>query len=626
MGKRKIVANLQATTPKQRKRFRQFLASPYFNTNKRLLLLFDCLSKQTKDFQDDEIQSVKIWEAIHKHKPYNNNALKLLFNRLLKLLDKFHTYEMMQSQADQYGQEGQFAYEIYKAMYYGSNGDYKELLQFRDGNKKKRQFSEDYFMKSFLIEREIQRIQSFRMSDAEQAKLIDLPGIINLLDKSYVILRTIYLFQVVGMSHAWKDKSLMEEVNFELPSFPIAFEGLEKEVYKTWSTALEFIQHKESEKASIIKHQIFTHPQIFSTNDKHNFCAVLQNDIAQNKTFNRFERRLKLLELYRYQEREKAFNDYNLTALSFWNMVNVSIELGQLNWLSVATLDRGETFKDGSSSIYRAKQQLMKGEYDSASSTLEQARLELGQLGLNEETIQKTKEAQTKALKLASCYRIEIQLLYEQGMVDEFFNSYSRFATFLVKGKKFHHVLPESIRDMMLDANKHFNNISRALVRFPVGAWREEKIKNYHRIAQKLFKEKTIIYEIEWLQDKIERILPRDLQKPLCQYRSRLKTSLSECLGIRISSKTPKESGQQHLKKTIQDYSNFLDRNSHEIHPKHSKSLYAMIRLAHTLQIADQTAELSKLEKLETEVCQTPLLMERTFLLRCINHTKASLH
>lgn len=70
-------------------RFRKYVASPFFNEDERLLVLFDLLAKDLKKYGLVRIGKEKQWQAIVKNTSYNDIKFRRFHSDLLKLLEGF---------------------------------------------------------------------------------------------------------------------------------------------------------------------------------------------------------------------------------------------------------------------------------------------------------------------------------------------------------------------------------------------------------------------------------------------------------------------------------------------------------------------------------------------------------
>lgn len=73
------------------KDFKLFIASPYFNTNKKLVKLYDLLYKTRPVFNDDVLLKENLFKKLYPGKTYNQQVIKNLFTQFNDLLEEFIT-------------------------------------------------------------------------------------------------------------------------------------------------------------------------------------------------------------------------------------------------------------------------------------------------------------------------------------------------------------------------------------------------------------------------------------------------------------------------------------------------------------------------------------------------------
>lgn len=89
MFQSKVVQLLASLRYKERKRFRSFLHSPYFNTREVLQTLFDVIDEVFFELGSRDTEKDYIWSRVHPDEPYNDGRMRLLMSDLLKLAEEF---------------------------------------------------------------------------------------------------------------------------------------------------------------------------------------------------------------------------------------------------------------------------------------------------------------------------------------------------------------------------------------------------------------------------------------------------------------------------------------------------------------------------------------------------------
>jgi hypothetical protein len=87
-----IAIELLKTLSKQElKKFELFLKSPYHNTNKSVLLLFNVIKKFAPDYTDETLYREKLFKKIYPNKEYNELSLRTRMSELAELVRSFIT-------------------------------------------------------------------------------------------------------------------------------------------------------------------------------------------------------------------------------------------------------------------------------------------------------------------------------------------------------------------------------------------------------------------------------------------------------------------------------------------------------------------------------------------------------
>lgn len=87
MKNAQFIKILKTFSPDEIKKFRKFLLSPYFNTNKTLIKLFEHLTKKYDRFRN--IDEKKVFQFLYPSKPLNKIRLRDLSSEMLGLCERF---------------------------------------------------------------------------------------------------------------------------------------------------------------------------------------------------------------------------------------------------------------------------------------------------------------------------------------------------------------------------------------------------------------------------------------------------------------------------------------------------------------------------------------------------------
>ena len=91
----KVIALLKYLSPKEEKRFLDFLNSPYFNSDRTLTELAEFLIEKK---ESENISKTSIWEALFADKKFSDDNLRQLLHKLMKHLKLFISVNVLHDQ------------------------------------------------------------------------------------------------------------------------------------------------------------------------------------------------------------------------------------------------------------------------------------------------------------------------------------------------------------------------------------------------------------------------------------------------------------------------------------------------------------------------------------------------
>ncbi len=89
MLKSKFIDILKTFTPEELKHFRDFVHSPFHNSNKNVIKLYDIIRKYNPQFESPSIDKEKLFRKIYPGKKYNDTVVRILLSDLLRLAEEF---------------------------------------------------------------------------------------------------------------------------------------------------------------------------------------------------------------------------------------------------------------------------------------------------------------------------------------------------------------------------------------------------------------------------------------------------------------------------------------------------------------------------------------------------------
>ncbi len=98
MEKSKLIELLQTFSATDFRRFRDFVASPYYNKNEDLISFLSYLEQYAPEFPKDKIQKEAVFQALFPKEPFDKMQMAHLMNYLLRLGEQFLAIERYQNE------------------------------------------------------------------------------------------------------------------------------------------------------------------------------------------------------------------------------------------------------------------------------------------------------------------------------------------------------------------------------------------------------------------------------------------------------------------------------------------------------------------------------------------------
>ena len=93
MLKSKIIDVLKTFTQEELKNFRNYINSPFHNSNKNVVKLFELIRKHGPGYDSPAIQKEKLFRKLYPSKKYSDIVIRILLSDLLKLSEDFLAYQ-----------------------------------------------------------------------------------------------------------------------------------------------------------------------------------------------------------------------------------------------------------------------------------------------------------------------------------------------------------------------------------------------------------------------------------------------------------------------------------------------------------------------------------------------------
>ena len=141
-----LIKLLKTFTPKEIKKFSEFISSPYFNKNKNVIKLFEILRKTYPDF--DKLTKENIYTKIFLGKKYKDNNLRVLMHQLHGNARDFISVNLFFQ--DKHGYKELLLYELFRrGLDEESKKEIDKIILEIDKNKVK---DAEYFIDKFEFE------------------------------------------------------------------------------------------------------------------------------------------------------------------------------------------------------------------------------------------------------------------------------------------------------------------------------------------------------------------------------------------------------------------------------------------------------------------------------------------
>ena len=97
MHQKKVIVLLRSFAEEELHAFASFIRSPYFNTNKRLIQLWDLVETHAPDFSHADLDMHQVHRELFGEKPFQEKRIDRLLLKLHKLADEFIAHQQLRS-------------------------------------------------------------------------------------------------------------------------------------------------------------------------------------------------------------------------------------------------------------------------------------------------------------------------------------------------------------------------------------------------------------------------------------------------------------------------------------------------------------------------------------------------
>lgn len=337
MQKSKLISILGNLTNREIKWFDAYIQSPFFNKNKKVVMLFKALKKYHPDYPDDKVEMDKIYPKVFPgSRKLDEQKLRYVMTDLTKLLEDYIAFIVFNDN------------EIYKKSLllnaYNNRGLSKFFSQTMELTKEIQQKSlwrdYNYYFNQHLIE-EVTYAHS--LTQNPNAISSSLQEAVDNLDYYYLSNRLRYSCAILSREEFLQEKynnifqdeiiNFMAKIDLEhVPSISVYYQ-----------IVLMFLEIEEERHYRKLKNLLEKYTDVFPPEERKdiythalNYCIKKLN--KGNLSF--FE---ETHELYKVMiDKEIIFEDGYISANSFKNIVTLALQIDKIEW----TEDFIETYKD----------------------------------------------------------------------------------------------------------------------------------------------------------------------------------------------------------------------------------------------------------------------------------------
>ncbi len=474
MHNSKLIIILRSLSASHLKQFRDFVASPFFNKNDKLIILYAYLYKYQPDFTHKKLQEAQVVKHIFGRQTPNKDALAKLSSKLLKLLEQFIAYQKIAAQP-LIGKLELLNFYDQQNLTTPFNNTFNNIKKLQ--NQYPYQDSR-YFYNQLLIE--IQYSQHLSTKKDTGTDDVNFEAINSTLDQFYLRAKLEQLCLMINRQRTtqfdytflMKDK-LMDT----LAQSPY----LQVPVINIWYQALQLLTQAQNKTHYLaLKQQLQEHTLILAPNEIRILYTYLENTSASIFK-DAMERYQELFSLYQPQLQQQVIytNGYLLPPI-FRNIVTVALRLQKLKWLDVFLIQHENKiipeYQDRED-MYRLCKAMLSFEQNNYEQTLD---------------LLNTLACDNIFTKMDE-RRIRLKIYYELNYENLFEDLINSFRKFMVDNKN-------KIASAHVQANRDFINFAYQLYK---------TIPKQHKTINLLetnMKNTQILPEKSWLLEKIEQL------------------------------------------------------------------------------------------------------------------------
>lgn len=336
MLKSKIIDILKTFSKAELKSFRDFVASPYHNSNKNVIKTLDQLRKYHPDYSSPNIKKEKLFAKLFPGKKFNDTVIRILLSDLLKLSEEFLSInsDYSESPVDYIRLLQELRDRNLDAVY---KKNYKEALD----SVKNYPSSRDKFFKMFELE--VINVEYHLRKD----KQLHISG--NILNRA----ENLIYFMIIELIHNAQDIIINEKTynvkydhnilmdfigNVDLFTFIKnlkPYRPKQYEILKLHYSLLEALTDESNEeKYDEFRKVYLINQEILSTDENNHFLNYLETCCLMRSKYNTAKYRLEVFFVYEHMLKTGAysFHTNTMTAQRFKNILISAVNLKKIEW------------------------------------------------------------------------------------------------------------------------------------------------------------------------------------------------------------------------------------------------------------------------------------------------------
>jgi len=439
MHSAKFIEVLKTFSKQEFKRFGTMIISPYFNSEKVLVMLYSILKNHYPDFSGKGMDKHTVFKKLYPGKDYNDVLMRNVFSDMLKLTEDYLLIESYKN--DEFDSRLRLANELSRRKLiklYQKNLDKAEVLV---ADKKAKDIN--YFKKILLIEQskkshEVTHKDIYINPNNTEQQISDSITIIFLMEILYRNLQLINIQKKYDFNYRL---NFEKEIDQFLENSGRMY--LEIAYIKYYYYTFKLLRSQDQKYYILLKDLIKTGIDELSPLEIRDIFTSLSNYCYVRIT-NGEDGFIK--ELFLNQKEMIYHNIYttaagNIPNVFFMNIVTTGLESEEILWVEQFIRERGEELKDDSKAdtlhFCNAQLSYFKKDYDSALR-------ELSAINVDDMTYKHN----TKSLYL--------KLYFELNDIETFLSHVDSYKHFIAKNKLVFDKIKDSINNYIIFANRIF--------------------------------------------------------------------------------------------------------------------------------------------------------------------------